>query len=303
MLNRYKYYFKDTGDKSFQRCSSLKRISSDVEVCFHRDGISKIPNRPVRKDLICNQKICGCRINPFIWISDDLKAIYFENPKTATTSIKIALDLRLDEKYYFSYLSSIDNTIFVSREESNIYKNFKRFVKEKINDLDIQRASQVGQFKPYYGSLDSLIKSYKGYYKFGFVRNPIGRFFSNWRMFNSVTFRKEKLENLIGSKYEKLTQHQFYEIICKYNNHHWLPQYYYFYYKDKLLIDDVYKYEFIDDAWDKIQKKLGGNLSDLPVRNTTRKKNDNNKINKNIIESVISYYKKDFLYFNYDLNI
>jgi hypothetical protein len=44
--------------------------------------------------LLCVAHGCGCRFDPFVWVSHSRKAVWFETPKAASSSIKQVLGLR-----------------------------------------------------------------------------------------------------------------------------------------------------------------------------------------------------------------
>jgi hypothetical protein len=44
-----------------------------------------------RVGLSCDNTGCACRVSTFTWVSNDLKCVYVESPKTACTSIKKTL--------------------------------------------------------------------------------------------------------------------------------------------------------------------------------------------------------------------
>lgn len=46
-----------------------------------------------QKNILCHLNGCGCSSSPFIWISEKLKCVYFEIPKTGSSSIKSILNM------------------------------------------------------------------------------------------------------------------------------------------------------------------------------------------------------------------
>jgi hypothetical protein len=53
-----------------------------------------IAGRPMHDGLSCVAHACGCRFDSFVWVSHSRKAIWFETPKTASSSIKQVLGVR-----------------------------------------------------------------------------------------------------------------------------------------------------------------------------------------------------------------
>ena len=53
-----------------------------------------VADKPLNKYVKCSLNSCGCRTNPFIWISKKHKIIFFEIAKCGSSSIKKALDIR-----------------------------------------------------------------------------------------------------------------------------------------------------------------------------------------------------------------
>jgi hypothetical protein len=63
-----------------------------MEITATKNGPKITPQIPVRSGIRCQQRICGYQINPFIWVSNKYKTVYFENPKVASSSIKNAIE-------------------------------------------------------------------------------------------------------------------------------------------------------------------------------------------------------------------
>lgn len=53
-----------------------------------------IANEPMQAGLQCVAPVCGCRFDSFVWVSHSRKAIWFETPKAASSSIKQVLGVR-----------------------------------------------------------------------------------------------------------------------------------------------------------------------------------------------------------------
>jgi hypothetical protein len=69
----------------------IKKVISPEYYEYTTENISV----PMNKSLICmGPYYCGCRFDSYIWISHEKKAIYFETPKSASTSIKNAFTIK-----------------------------------------------------------------------------------------------------------------------------------------------------------------------------------------------------------------
>ncbi len=53
-----------------------------------------VSGRPMHNGLLCVAHGCGCRFDPYVWVSHRRRAIWFETPKAASSSIKQVLGVR-----------------------------------------------------------------------------------------------------------------------------------------------------------------------------------------------------------------
>ena len=82
-------------------------------------------------------------------------------------------------------------------------------------------------------------------------------------------------------------------------NDHFMPQYNYLFYKDKLLINNIFKYESLDLVVPYLRKKFNiiRNFPTLNRRAENIEKEDWTIEEKELIYNI---YQKDFIFFNYD---
>jgi len=137
---------------------------------------------------------------------------------------------------------------------------------------------------------------YKQYYKFSIVRNPYDKLLSEyyWNPSINIGYKKGKskkdfLKNVIEIVQNKKYFNDIY-------NDHFIPQYNFLFYKNKLLVNQLFKYEDLEWVSSFLKKKLKITRN-FPYLN----RNDIEKEGWNEDEKEIIYnlYKNDFLYFGY----
>lgn len=109
-----------------------------------------------QNNIRCNLKGCGCAKHSFIWVSDKLQCVYYETPKTGSSSIKATMIDSNDNEFY-----QIKNTPVKSAEIYSTYfkfavirdpvsrmlSNYKMFC---LSDLDYRHNQIEALFeKPY----------------------------------------------------------------------------------------------------------------------------------------------------------
>jgi hypothetical protein len=196
-------------------------------------GIKILAQSPYKNEIRCDYDLCGCRINPFVWVSDEIEAIYYEIPKVASSSIKSYLNLekfnyrnKLIAAYQLSKRYDLDilmgdsfNLVTKSLLQYHLGALNHQREKEAKTEINLRSPNNYG-FYPYYGNV--ALKS--NYYKFSIIRSPFDRIVSNWAMFNQKPERKKILENQLGRTYDKLSFDEFLEITNHIQNHHWQSQ-------------------------------------------------------------------------------
>ena len=138
---------------------------------------------------------------------------------------------------------------------------------------------------------------YKKYYKFSIVRNPYDRLLSEyyWNPTVNLAYKsgKSKKDFLISISNIVKNKNYFSNIY----NDHFIPQYDYLHHNNKLLVNQLFKYEDLEWVSSYLKKKL--NIKrDFPYLNkTTIKKEEWNDEEKEIIYNL---YKNDFIFFGYE---
>ena len=137
---------------------------------------------------------------------------------------------------------------------------------------------------------------YKKYFKFSIIRNPYDRLLSEyyWTPIVNLGYKYGKSKkHFLENVSEIVKNKKYFENI---NNDHFIPQYSFLYNKNKLLVDQLFKYEDLDWVSKYLKKKL--NISrEFPYLNKTSiKKEEWNEEEKKIIYDL---YQIDFLYFGY----
>lgn len=196
------------------------------------------------------------------------KAIYFDIPKVAT--------------------SSIFNLIYkeVNKEEnSNYYDMYKMF--PQVREIDTNK------------------KWFNDYYKFAFVRNPYSRIVSCYTSIMENTKEDTVLRGL--GIYNIPSFKEFVIAVSKKTDKelsnldpHTTPQHLYLYKNNELLVDHVGKLENLNEEMNIIFKKIGfGQVEEIPRLNKTSIGDWRDYYNDEIRDIVFERYKKDFELFDY----
>jgi len=230
-----------------------------------------------RKNVICDLEGCGCKSSSMIWVSHSLKAVWFETPKTASTSIKRALNIA----YQAPRKHWIENLI------------------EKV--LRKERSSVFG-FEMWIGDEYEVIDRCPDYFKFAIVRNPWDKMVSNWSMFcrSGIDFRERQIEALFGKRADQISFDEFVKKSASIRNHHWqqlvefLPRD-----GDGLLIDYLGRLESFQNDWKEICLHLGIEIS-LESENTTNHQVYRKYYNEELKTIVADTHKDDVRILKYE---
>ncbi len=296
-----------------EKISPVPVISLEKHQSFHLPDI-----KPFNEEVTCDLINCGCRLNSFIWISHEKKALYFENPKAGSSSIKASLNMNdpdlltclvriLSEWFHVKkYLIRINDYHAVLSENDVVdaVRSINDIVKFKTELIDkqplITNYSNTKGFELYFGKREQLGKLFNDYFAFSFSRNPYNKFISNYLMFVQKKFRITQLELLDRKSHEHLSIDDFVDLTQRINNHHWNKQ--------SLFVPEfitgfksyfVGKLENFNEDWKLVSEKLGTEYVYKHI-NTTEQ-NDSIAIDQRHITGMIrSVYREDYLRFNYE---
>lgn len=211
------------------------------------------------------------------------KVIWIKTPKTAGTSIQWAYlfgNLVLSERWS-DYVMTIHRKV-QKRKREGLYLTEKPF-KDKIIFLPDDRL-------PEFRSRHPVI--FRNAFKFMVARNPWDKFVSGWKYLEStknlsLTEVLEKLpEREQREDWIHLTKRQS-EFVCDKNG--------------ELIINQVLKYEDLENDFRKFNESIGLPKLKLPKLNQTPQKDDfMNYFDAESFEKVYRLYQQDFHLFDYD---
>lgn len=142
-----------------------------------------------------------------------------------------------------------------------------------------------------------LKELYPTYYKFSFVRNPYDRLISEyfWCRINNVGHKFNKtFDEFLDYVEDVIKNKNFFKPI---ENDHFIPQYSFLFFNNKLLVNNIFKYEDIETVAPLIKKRL---------KIKTKLQHLNKSIKNEITltqeqkERIYNLYKIDFQTFNYE---
>jgi len=138
---------------------------------------------------------------------------------------------------------------------------------------------------------------YPKYYKFSFVRNPYDRLVSEyfWCRINNVGHKFNKtFDEFLDYVEDVVKNKKFFKPI---ENDHFIPQYSFLFFNNKLLVNNIFKYEDLETVGPLIKKRL-------KIKTTLQHLNKSVKneitLTQEQKDRVYNLYKIDFETFNYD---
>lgn len=302
--------------------NEIYNIKYEVDVT---ESMFIIPNlnSPFQKKIDCQLKNCRCRLNPFIWISHDLKAIYYEVPKSASSSIRHAISAFPPDLFYIIHQFLLESfkvdkfSIKLNLKAKNkipLIKRIKEIATSAVLNFNLNLVEFSNQtilksdysanyrkestFEPLYLQKEKVFSHFPNYFSFTFIRNPFSRVLSNWHMFTQQKKQMEKLSIIFNKDSKLVSFPEFIEKLPTNHNHHWNPQINYLPHLDnEIKVDFIGKLESINKDWKFIKNKL--NLeNDLIVKNTTQKELTSfQTLDKNLDLLIKDFYKEDFILF------
>jgi hypothetical protein len=138
---------------------------------------------------------------------------------------------------------------------------------------------------------------YKRYYKFSIVRNPYDRLLSEyyWNPSHNLGYKYGKSKKHFLENVSKIVKKKRY--FDNIYNDHFIPQFLFLYNKNKLLVDQLFKYEDLKWVSFYLKKKLNIKREFPYLNKSNIKKEDWNEEEKELIYNL---YKNDFVYFGYN---
>lgn len=146
---------------------------------------------------------------------------------------------------------------------------------------------------------------FKKYYKFSFVRNPYNRMLSlylymhkkKWEsMQNSSVEINDAVLADISAKFEKWV-----DKFIQSNDYRKLTQTKFLYENNRLIVDDVFKYEDMEAELKKLKQKLKLEFDPREIHNSSTTMFDRKKLlTPQIKEKIYNFYKEDFDNFGYE---
>jgi hypothetical protein len=137
------------------------------------------------------------------------------------------------------------------------------------------------------------------YYRFSIVRNPYERLLSEyyWTPIYGIGYKSGGCKKIFLDYVSKVVKNK--DFFSNIYHDHFMPQYNYLFYKDKLLINNIFKYESLEYAIPYLKNKF--NIKrEFPILNKRAEhivKEDWTIEEKEIIYKL---YEKDFILFNYE---
>ena len=141
-----------------------------------------------------------------------------------------------------------------------------------------------------------LKELYQTYYKFSFVRNPYDKLISEyfWCRINNVGYKFNKtFDEFLDYVEDVIKNKNFFKPI---ENDHFIPQYSFLFFNNKLLVNNIFKYEDIETVAPLIKKKLKIKTS---LQHLNKSAKNEITLTQEQKDRIYNLYKIDFETFNY----
>ncbi len=261
----------------------------------------------------CELLDCGCRLNSFIWIDHSRRLIYFENPKSGSSSIKKSLNIPPPDlinvliQSYLKWNKTKKFDILINDYNLRLTQEYIDQCINRVNDLIkyqtksfnnkkfITHYGDSSQFELFYGAIDDVFGLFPDYYSFSFKRDPIDRFMSNYRMFKQKKNRLLQLETITKTTHKNLKLERFIQIAQQFSNHHWLPQIQYIPIgSGKIRLDFLGDIKTFDTEWGYLTKKFGLNTTLERINYTDKDETEIIRINDANLYAIRNMYIEDY---------
>ncbi|MDW5287888.1 sulfotransferase family 2 domain-containing protein [Formosa sp. PL04] len=255
----------------------------------------------INEHICCTLNSCACKINPFVWVSEKRKAIWFEIPKAASRSIVEFIDAPnpgltevVNKLKHYSNFEGV-TLYYNTSEKGKVMKDIKDALKSNV----IRKFFIKDDFELKFLTPDEAINKYPEYLSFAIFRNPYEKMISNYKMFTQHEMRIHQIKKTFHlNSIENLSFENFINLSIQYPNHHWEKQV-------KFLPSNINNLNILDTITnlDNILSKLQTSLNiskPLKKLNTTEKSSSNYSkyYDKNTFEIVSSLYEEDIIIYN-----
>lgn len=256
---------------------------------------------PLQPALRCDLEGCGCRYTPFIWISHSLEAIYFEVPKSASSSFKGHFDLSLNHSIRAFALAFQEcrkkSLASTSRFAAHLRygKEFRSARKDISDGSRSPRNCSGDMFEALFMTPDEAVAAYPGYMTFTIVRDPVDRILSCWSMFcrSGMLLRERQIENLFGQEAVTIDIRTFVYSLDLHPNHHWNPMHSFVPRKG---VDEILRLETLEEDTSRLGSRLG---IKLPLGVVNRSARERLTLSREITEKLNFYCSRDQEIFAY----
>ena len=142
-----------------------------------------------------------------------------------------------------------------------------------------------------------LKELYPTYYKFSFVRNPYDRLISEyfWCRIENVGHKFNKtFDEFLDYVEDVIKNKKFFKPI---DNDHFIPQYSFLFFNNKLIVNNIFKYEDIETVAPLIKKRLKIKTT---LQHLNKSKKNEITLTQEQKDRIYNLYKIDFETFNYE---
>jgi hypothetical protein len=143
----------------------------------------------------------------------------------------------------------------------------------------------------------TLKELYPSYYKFSFVRNPYDRLISEyfWCRIKNVGHKFNKTFDEFLDYVEDVIKNKKFFIHIE--NDHFIPQYSFLFFNNKLLVNNIFKYEDIETIVPLIRKRL---KIKTELQHLNKSKKNEITLTQEQKDRIYNLYQIDFQTFNYE---
>lgn len=142
-----------------------------------------------------------------------------------------------------------------------------------------------------------LKELYPTYYKFSFVRNPYDRLISEyfWCRINNVGHKFNKtFDEFLDYVEDVIKNKKFFKPI---ENDHFIPQYSFLFFNNKLIVNNIFKYEDLEKVVPLIKKRLKIKTS---LQHLNKSVKNEITLTQEQKDRIYNLYQIDFETFNYE---